>query len=112
MNLVRDADAFLCVIPGRRIEKHGLKTVSRGKEATEMFQHPSIKARIGVLVSALMLACSMAIAADEIECDLYDWLANKSKSKYKYYGEYMNQFSWAELVHSELDNLSYDMDME
>lgn len=55
---------------------------------------------------------SMAIAADEIECDLYDWLANKSKSKYKYYGEYMNQFSWAELVHSELDNLSYDMDME
>lgn len=55
---------------------------------------------------------SMAIAVDEIECDLYDWLANKAKSKYKYIGEYMNQFSWAELVHSELDNLYYDMDME
>ena len=58
---------FLCVIPGRRIEKHDLKTVSRGKEATEMFQHPSIKARIGVLVSALMLACGMAIAAEPDE---------------------------------------------
>lgn len=55
---------------------------------------------------------SMAIAADEIECDLYDWLANKGNSKYKYIGEYMNQFSWAELVHSELDNIYYDMDME
>ena len=32
-----------------------------------MFQHPSIKARIGVLVSALMLACSMAIAAEPDE---------------------------------------------
>ena len=54
----------------------------------------------------------MAIAADEIECDLYDWLVNKGKSKYKYIGEYMNQFSWAELVHSELDNIYYDMDLK
>ena len=52
---------------------------------------------------------SMAIAADRIECDLYDWLAKKGKSRYRYMGDYMNQYSWAEVVHAELDELSYAM---
>ena len=51
---------------------------------------------------------SMAIAKDKIECDLYDWLDKKDDSKYKYLGDYMNQYSWAEFVHAELDELSYD----
>ena len=50
---------------------------------------------------------SMAIAADRIDCDLYDWLAKKKKSRYRYMGDYMNQYSWAEVVHAELDELSY-----
>ena len=53
---------------------------------------------------------SMGIAADRIECDLYDWLANKQKSKYHYLGDYMNQYSWAEYVHAELDEISYQME--
>ena len=52
---------------------------------------------------------SMAIAADRIDCDLYDWLAKKDKSRYRYMGDYMNQYSWAETVHAELDELSYAM---
>ena len=52
---------------------------------------------------------SMAIAADRIDCDLYDWLAKKDKSRYRYMGDYMNQYSWAEVVHAELDELSYAM---
>jgi len=48
---------------------------------------------------------SMAIAADRIDCDLYDWLAKKGKSRYRYMGDYMNQYSWAETVHAELDEL-------
>ena len=50
---------------------------------------------------------SLAIAADRIECDLYDWLEKKKDSKYHYLGDYMNQYSWAEFVHAELDEISY-----
>ncbi len=50
---------------------------------------------------------SMAIAMDRIECDLYDWLENKLDSKYHYLGDYMNQYSWPETVHAELDEISY-----
>jgi two-component SAPR family response regulator len=49
---------------------------------------------------------SMAIAADRIDCDLYDWIARKDKSRYRYMGDYMNQYSWAEAVHAELDAMS------
>ena len=49
---------------------------------------------------------SMAIAADRIDCDLYDWIAKKDKSRYRYMGDYMNQYSWAETVHAELDEMS------
>ncbi len=52
---------------------------------------------------------SMAIAADKIECDLYDWLEKKDKSKYRYLGDYMNQYSWGEYLHAELDEISYAM---
>jgi two-component SAPR family response regulator len=54
---------------------------------------------------------SMAIAADKIECDLFEWLNKKKQSRYQYLGDYMNQFSWAEYVHAELDEISY-MDEE
>ena len=53
---------------------------------------------------------SMAIAADRIECDLYDWLEKKKASKYQYLGDYMNQYSWAEYMHAELDEISYAME--
>ena len=53
---------------------------------------------------------SLAIAADRIECDLYDWLENKGSSRYHYLGDYMNQYSWPEYVHAELDEISYAME--
>ena len=53
---------------------------------------------------------SLAIAADRIECDLYDWLKNGQDSKYHYMGDYMNQYSWPEYVHAELDEISYAME--
>ena len=53
---------------------------------------------------------SLAIAADRIECDLYDWLKNGQNSKYHYMGDYMNQYSWPEYVHAELDEISYAME--
>ena len=52
---------------------------------------------------------SMAIATDRIECDLYDWLEKKQDSKYHYLGDYMNQYSWPEVVHAELDEISYSL---
>ncbi len=54
----------------------------------------------------------MAIVADRIECDLYDWLEKKKESHYRYSGDYMNQYSWAEYYHAELDDISYEMEDE
>ncbi|MCR5301926.1 MAG: response regulator [Lachnospiraceae bacterium] len=48
---------------------------------------------------------SMAIARDRIDCDLYDWLENRHSSRFEYTGDYMNQYSWAEYYHAELDEL-------
>ena len=53
---------------------------------------------------------SMAIAKDKIECDLFDWLEKKKDSKYQYIGDYMNQYSWPEYFHAELDEISYAME--
>ncbi len=52
---------------------------------------------------------SMAIAKDKIECDLFDWLEKKKESKYQYIGDYMNQYSWPEFFHAELDEISYKL---
>ena len=51
---------------------------------------------------------SMAIVTDRVECDLYDWLEKKDRSKYTYKGEYMNQYSWSEYYLAELDELVYE----
>ena len=53
---------------------------------------------------------SMAIAKEKIECDLFDWLEKKKESKYQYIGDYMNQYSWPEYFHAELDEISYALD--
>ncbi len=55
---------------------------------------------------------SMAIDTEKIECDLYDWLDKKKDSQYHYLGDYMNQYSWPEFRHAELDEISYAMDDE
>ena len=49
---------------------------------------------------------SLAIATDLIECDLYDWLEKKENSRYRYLGEFMNQYSWAESMHAKLEEIS------
>ncbi len=55
---------------------------------------------------------SMAIATDRIECDLYDWLEKKQESRYHYLGDYMNQYSWPEVMHAELDEIAWSFDEE
>lgn len=50
---------------------------------------------------------SLAIATDRIECDLYDWLEKRQESRYHYLGDYMNQYSWPEVMHAELDEISW-----
>ncbi len=53
---------------------------------------------------------SLAIAADRIECDLYDWLEKKQESRYHYLGDYMSQYSWPEVMHAELDEISWSFE--
>ena len=53
---------------------------------------------------------SLAIATDRIECDLFDWLEKKQESRYHYLGDYMNQYSWPEVMHAELDEISWSFE--
>ncbi len=53
---------------------------------------------------------SLAVATDRIECDLYEWLEKKKESRYHYLGDYMNQYSWPEVMHAELDELSWSIE--
>ena len=53
---------------------------------------------------------SLAIAPDRIECDLFDWLENRQDSRYHYLGDYMNQYSWPEVMHATLDEISWSFD--
>lgn len=53
---------------------------------------------------------SMAIDVEKIECDLYDWLKDPAGSRYRYLGEYMNQYSWGEYLHAEIDEISYSLE--
>ena len=53
---------------------------------------------------------SLAIATDRIECDLYDWLEKGQESRYHYLGEYMSQYSWPEVMHAELDEISWSFE--
>ena len=55
---------------------------------------------------------SLAIATDRIECDLFDWLEKRQESRYHYLGDYMNQYSWPEVMHAELDEISWSFDEE
>lgn len=38
-----------------------------------------------------------------IDCDYYDWLNNEMSAINSYHGEYMNQYSWAELTHATIE---------
>lgn len=53
---------------------------------------------------------SIAIDVDRIQCDLYDWLEDPKNSRYRYLGEYMNQYSWGEYLHAELDDIYYSLE--
>ena len=53
---------------------------------------------------------SIAIVKDRVECDLFEWLDKKKASRYQYIGDFMDQYSWSDYLHSELDDISYAMD--
>jgi hypothetical protein len=39
-----------------------------------------------------------------VDCDYYDWKKGKPWAINAYRGEYMSQYSWAELTHGTLEN--------
>lgn len=43
------------------------------------------------------------INTDVIDCDYYDWIAGKLYAINAYRGEYMTQYSWAEITHGSLE---------
>lgn len=45
---------------------------------------------------------SVAILADKVECDYYEWLKGNELVESPYQGEYMSQYSWAETTAGNL----------
>lgn len=43
------------------------------------------------------------IRADRVDCDYYDWKKGKPWAINVYQGEYMTQYSWAEMTHGALE---------
>ena len=50
---------------------------------------------------------SIPINVKIVECDLFYKKKKKKESQYHYLGDYMNQYSWPEYRHAELDEISY-----
>lgn len=45
----------------------------------------------------------LGVAPEEMECDYFDLLDGKGKAAYR--GEYMSQYSWAEMTHGRLEKI-------
>ncbi|NCB32659.1 MAG: hypothetical protein EOM64_02045 [Erysipelotrichia bacterium] len=45
----------------------------------------------------------LGINLNEIECDFYDWLKGKVKTRKISHGEYMSQYSWADMLLSKFE---------
>lgn len=46
------------------------------------------------------------LVADAVECDLFEYLANKNNASYHFLGSYLRNYSWGEITLSELLYLS------
>ncbi len=45
---------------------------------------------------------SLGLNNDEVNCDFYHWLDGDAAAKMRYFGEYMNQYDWAETTNAWL----------
>ncbi len=55
---------------------------------------------------------AIGIVTENISCDYYDYLINGKNSKFKYSGEYMTAYSWAEMTNAYLAGLNIGEDNE
>lgn len=46
---------------------------------------------------------AIGIVPDKIQCDYYEWLRGNIQGINSYRGEYMEQYTWSELTHGELE---------
>ena len=46
----------------------------------------------------------LRIVPEKVDCDYYDWQSGKPAALNRYRGEYMAQYSWAELTNSEINS--------
>lgn len=47
---------------------------------------------------------SLALDTSKVSCDYYDWLEGRIAELPKFAGEYMPQYSWAEITNAEINN--------
>ena len=58
---------------------------------------------VGVASALIKKHGYLAVAPDEIQCDLYDFYSGKPAAVNSYTGEYMAQYSWAEFINAYLE---------
>ena len=56
-----------------------------------------------------MRSGSIRVKSELLECDLYRFCEGDIDAVNAYHGEYMLQYSWAEMMHAELDDLNYSL---
>jgi two-component system LytT family response regulator len=54
--------------------------------------------RVGAADVFLKARNSFAVARDKLDCDFYSFLRGDSAAVNAYFGEYMTQYSWAEMT--------------
>ena len=58
---------------------------------------------VGAKDAVVAMHGGMGVLPQNIKCDLFDYLAGHPKGINAYHGEYMQQYSWAEVTHGSLE---------
>lgn len=77
----------------------------RGNLRSHLYTLRTTLAKVGLEDILVMNKWDIAIRADEIDCDYYDYLRCIPEAVNLYHGEYMSQYSWAEMTTVQLDHL-------
>lgn len=59
---------------------------------------------VGANDAVVVMRGGIGIIPSKVKCDFFDYLAGEPKGINSYHGEYMQQYSWAEVTHGSLES--------
>ena len=64
--------------------------------------------QLGLEDAVMVVRGGMSVVPSKMQCDFYDYLDGTPQGINAYHGEYMQQYSWAEMTHGFLESKTYD----